>query len=353
MGLKIVADARIAALDATFGRHGDLLKAEGRAIERAMVEDADALLTRTVTRVDRALLEGTPVRFVGTATIGSDHIDTAWLERSGIRWAAAPGCNADATAQYTLAMYLLACRRLERDPFVQRFGVVGRGNVGGRLTRLLKALGIDVIVCDPPLEAQGEPGLVSMDEILGCDVISLHVPLTRDGRWPTYRMIDEPVFQSLGTGALLINACRGDVVAGPALAQWLGRGGQAALDVWPGEPEIDTDTLEKVVVATPHIAGYSLDGKYRASAMIYSAFCECFGITPEPVLEAPPTPAPTNLDIEDPSFMDQLLEACPVSRDDAAMRSLLESPEGERATAFEALRSGYPLRRDRALDVTP
>lgn len=351
--MRIVADARIAALDATFGRHADLLKAEGRAIERAMVEDADALLTRTVTRVDRALLEGTPVRFVGTATIGSDHIDSAWLESAGIRWAAAPGCNADATAQYTLAMYLAACRRLERDPRTQRLGIVGRGNVGGRLMRMLERLDISCIACDPPLEAQGEPGLVPMEDILACDVISLHVPLTRDGRWPTYRMIDEAVFQRLGAGELLINACRGDVVAGPALSQWLDRGGQAALDVWPGEPEIDTDTLEKVVVATPHIAGYSLDGKYRASAMIYSAFCECFGITPEPVLEAPPTPAPTKLDIEDSSFMDQLLEACPVARDDAAMRSLLESPKGERATAFEALRSDYPLRRDLPLDVTP
>lgn len=351
--MRIVADERIAALDATFGRHGDLLKADGRAIERALVEDADALLTRTVTRVDRALLEGTPVRFVGTATIGSDHIDSAWLERAGIRWTAAPGCNADATAQYTLAMYLLACRRLGRDPRAQRFGIVGRGNVGGRLMRMLERLDISCIACDPPLETQGKPGLVPMEDILACDVISLHVPLTRDGRWPTYRMFDDALFRQLGQGALLINACRGDVIAGPPLAQWLGRGGQAALDVWPDEPEIDTYTLEKVVVATPHIAGYSLDGKYRASAMIYSAFCECFGITPEPVLEAPPTPAPTKLDIEDSSFMDQLLEACPVARDDAAMRSLLECPEGERATAFEALRSDYPLRRDLPLDVTP
>lgn len=353
LGLRIVADARIAALDATFARHGELLALDGHAIGRADLEHADALLTRTVTRVDRALLEGTPVRFVGTATIGTDHLDSDWLDVAGIRWAAAPGCNADATAQHTLAMYALACRRLGRDPFAQRFGVVGRGNVGGRLTRLLEALGIDVIACDPPLEAQGEPGLVPMEDILACDVISLHVPLTRDGQWATYRMIDDAVFGRLAKDALLVNACRGDVVDGEALARWLERAGQAALDVWPGEPNIDTVTLEKVVVATPHIAGYSLDGKYRASATIYSAFCDCFGLKPERVLEAPLTPTPMKLDIEDPSFMDQLLEACPVERDDAAMRGLLNYAAKERMAAFEALRSNYPLRRDLPLDVTP
>lgn len=359
--MRIVADERIAALDDTFGRHGTLTRLDGHAIGRAHLENADALLTRTVTRVDSALLEGTPVRFVGTATIGTDHLDRDWLEAAGIRWAAAPGCNADATAQHTLAMYALACRRLERDPFAQRFGIVGRGNVGGRLMRMLERLGIACIACDPPLEAQGERGLVAMDQILECDVVSLHVPLTRGGRWPTYRMFDQALFRRLGQGALLINACRGDVVEDPALVQWLGRGGQAALDVWPGEPEIDTATLEKVVVGTPHIAGYSLDGKHRASAMIYRAFCECFGFDPGHTLnaglnagpQAPSTPPPPKLNMQDPSFMKQLLQACPVERDDTAMRALLESPAGERAAAFEDLRANYPLRRDLLLDVSP
>lgn len=349
LALKVVADERVAALDSTFARHGDLVALGGREIARKHLADADALITRTVTRVDRQLLEGTAVRFVGTATIGTDHIDTAWLDGAGIRWAAAPGCNADATAQFTLAIYLLACRRLGLDPLAQRFGIVGCGNVGGRLRRLLESLGVDVIANDPPLEAQGGAGFRPFEEILACDVISLHVPLTRSGRWPTRRMFDRDVLAALSTDTLLLNASRGDVMDGAALEEWMARGGRAALDVWPGEPHIETGLLEKVAVGTPHIAGYSLDGKYRASATIYRAFCDCFGLEPGPAPEPPAHPAPPDLDIRNPSFMDQLLEACPVERDDAAMRTLLDVPSAERAAAFDALRSAYPLRRDLAL----
>lgn len=346
LALKIVADERVAALDSTFGRHGELTLLGGREIRHHHLIDADALITRTVTRVDRHLLEGTKVRFAGTATIGSDHIDGAWLDGAGIRWTAAPGCNADATAQYTLATYLLACRRLGIDPLVQRFGIVGCGNVGERLRHLLDSLNVDVIANDPPLEAQGATGLRSLDEILGCDAISLHVPLTRSGRWPTWHLFDRDVFARLSNHTLLINASRGNVVDGAALGDWMAWGGRAALDVWPGEPHIDAGMLEKAVIATPHIAGYSLDGKYRASAMVYRAFCECFGLEPGPTPEPPARPAPPDLNIRNPSFMKHLLKACPVERDDAAMRTLLEIPPAERAGAFDALRSNYPLRQD-------
>lgn len=342
--MKIVADERVAALGETFGRHGAVLRLDGLEIEREHLKGADALLTRTVTRVDRHLLEGTPVRFVGTATIGSDHIDTAYLESQGIRWTAAPGCNADATAQYTLAMYLLACRRLGKAPRTQRFGIVGRGNVGGRLAELLGKLGVETIACDPPLEAQGVQDLYPIEEILGCDAVSLHVPLTGSGRWPTYRMFNTEMFEMLSTESLLINACRGDVVDGAALRHWQSQGGSAALDVWPGEPEIDADILDRSIVASPHIAGYSLDGKYRASAMVYGAFCETFGLE---AFAAPNVqPAAPDMDVHQCDFESALLDACPVERDDAAMRGLLEIPAGQRAEAFHQIRSGYPLRRD-------
>ena len=346
LALKIVADERVAALDSTFGRHGELDMLGGRDIRHDHLIDADALITRTVTWVDRQLLEGTKVRFVGTASIGSDHLDTAWLDGAGIRWTAAPGCNADATAQYTLASYGLACRRLGIDPLAQRFGIVGCGNVGGRLRQLLQSLGIEVIANDPPLGAHGATGFRALDEVLSCDAISLHVPLTRSGRWPTWHLFNRDVFAGLSPNALLINASRGDVVDGAALGDWMARNGRAALDVWPGEPHIDAGILEKAVVATPHIAGYSLDGKYRASAMVYRAFCDCFGLEPEPTPEPPARPVPPDLNIRDPSFMKHLLKACPVERDDDAMRTLLAIPPAERAAAFDALRSNYPLRRD-------
>lgn len=346
MALRIVADARIAALDATFARRGGLLRLDGREISRDLVKNADALITRTVTRVDRDLLGGTAVQFVGTATIGTDHLDTDWLDSEGIRWAAAPGCNADATAQYTLAMHLLACRRLGLDPLAQRFGIVGCGNVGGRLKRLAESLGIEAIASDPPLEAQGATGFCSLDQVLDCNVISLHVPLTRSGRWPTWRMFNRAVLERLSTDTLLVNASRGDVVDGPALADWMHRGGKAALDVWPGEPDIEPQLIESAVVATPHIAGYSLEGKLRATSMIFHAFCEHFRIDGCEDPGPPPGPTLDLATVAQPGLADIVLRVCPVERDDRAMRERLDCPPAERIRAYDALRSHYPERRE-------
>lgn len=346
--MKIVADERIAALDETFGHHGEITRRRGADISRRDLLVADALLVRTITRVDAALLEGTPVRFVGTATIGFDHLDTAFLDSAGIHWTNAPGCNADATAQYTLAMYLLACRRLELDPCTRKYGIVGRGNVGGRLMQLLAALGIEAIACDPPLEAQGQSGLVPMSDILECGAISLHVPLIREGRWPTYKMMNLRFFRHISTQTLLVNSARGDVIEGDALTAWMASGGAAALDVWPGEPEIDANMLVSSVVATPHVAGYSIDGKNRASAMIYRAFCACFDLaaTAGPAVE---DRGPGEPRLRGTELADAILSGTPVEQDDASMRRLLDLPDGRRAVAFEALRANYSLRRDLTL----
>lgn len=344
--MKIVADERVAALDSTFARHGELVALDGREIGREDLKDADALVVRTVTRVDRDLLEATAVRFVGTATIGSDHLDTAYLEAAGIRWSAAPGCNADATAQYTLAMYLLACRRLGLDAGGRRWGVVGRGNVGGRLLRLLAALDIEAIACDPPLEEQGEAGLCPLEDVLECGVISLHVPLTRSGRWPTRHMLDASRLAQIGGDTLLINTCRGGVIEATALREWMAAGGRAALDVWPGEPDIDRQILDRAVVATPHVAGYSVDGKLRATAMIYRAFCDCFGVREAAEVEPPPGPELDVAELPGPAVEEIVLRVCPVARDDRKMRESRRGRRDERMRGFDALRSRFPLRRD-------
>jgi erythronate-4-phosphate dehydrogenase len=344
--LKIFADERIAALDTTLARHGELIRLPGREIRPGHLKDADALFTRTVTTVDRALLEGAAVRFVGTATIGTDHLDTRYLENRGIRWSAAPGCNADATSQYTLATFLLACRRLRLNPHSLRYGIVGCGNVGGRLRRLLKTIGIDVIACDPPLAAQGLTGFRTMEDILDCDVISLHVPLTRGGQWPTHHMIDDNVFSQLQAGALLINACRGDVIDASALKSWMQNGGRAALDVWPGEPDIDPELIQLATVASPHIAGYSLEGKLQATSMVYRDFCEHFGISGFERVAPPTGPV---LDVEAmaaDNLEDIILRVCPVERDDQAIRDRLGQPGANRIQEYDALRSHYPERRD-------
>ena len=343
--MKIVADERIAALDSTFSRHGELVTLPGRDIRPTHLRDADALITRTVTEVNQELLDGSSVRFVGTATIGTDHLDTCYLDNHGTRWSAAPGCNAHATSQYTLAIYFLACRRLGLDPLKQSFGIVGYGNVGGRLRKLLQALNIDVIACDPPLEAAGAEGFRPMSEIVKCDVISLHVPLTRSGHWPTYQMFDESMFEKLSS-TLLINACRGDVIEASSLKDWVNDGGHVALDVWPGEPDIDPRLIELATVASPHIAGYSLEGKLRATSMVYREFCDHFGLSGYEAVSPPSWP-----ELEVPAggirtIDDIVLNVCPIERDDEATRQRLGPETVDRISEYDALRSHYPERRD-------
>jgi erythronate-4-phosphate dehydrogenase len=348
--MRIVVDQNIPGVRRTFARHGHVLKVEGRSLDHARLADADALIVRSVTPVDQELLHDTGVGFVGTTTIGTDHLDTDYLGRAGIRWASAPGCNADAAAQYSLAMILLSLQRTESKPAQRRVGIVGRGNVGGRLLKLLSALGLSAIACDPPLADQGVTGLCAMEEIFACDVISLHVPLTRSGAYPTFQLFGGEELDSLQSGTLLVNSSRGAVIDGKALKDWLAsERGHAALDVWPGEPDIDPELLNLATVATPHVAGYSQDGKYRGCEMIYAEFCDWLGIDREENSIRPSghesLPAiSVGHGIE--TVVRAVLHACPVKRDDAAIRTLLEIDRDLLPGAFDALRRDYPKRRD-------
>jgi erythronate-4-phosphate dehydrogenase len=344
--LKIVIDRNIRGAEDTFGHHGELVPMDGRAIRKHHLVDADILVIRTATRADAELLSGTPVRFVGTTSIGTDHLDIPWLEAQGIRWSNAPGCNADSAAQYTLAMIHLACQRLGRDLADQRVGIIGRGNVGSRLQRLLDALGVETAANDPPLADRGVDGLVSRAEALACDIVSLHVPLTRNGPYPTWRMTDAEQLARMPQGGLLVNAARGNVVDGTALLDAVGEGRvHAALDVWPGEPDLDPELLQRTVVATPHVAGYSDDGKRNGTYMVYDAFCEWSGQSPHPRGH---DPGRQSLAITEPGrALEQVLEAtCFVQRHDRAMRALVESTPDSIAPAFDRLRKDYPYRRD-------
>ena len=215
--MKAVADQNMAELDATFARHLELRLEAGRTLTDSDLTGAEVLLVRSVTRVDEGLLAGSGVRFVGTATIGTDHLDTEWLDRHGIAWASAPGCNADAAAQYTLAMILLACRRLGKNPRKLSVGVIGHGNVGRRLRAVAETLGMSCLVRDPPLAAEGVLPDVSLSAVLDRDVVCLHTPLTRDGPWPTAGMIDADAIDAMPEGALLVNSARGGVVVESAL----------------------------------------------------------------------------------------------------------------------------------------
>jgi erythronate-4-phosphate dehydrogenase len=285
------------------------------------------------------------VRFVGSATIGTDHLDTDWLDRQGIAWAAAPGCNADAAAQSTQAKLLLACRRLGRDYRAQRVGIIGRGNVGTRLLQLLDILGVSALACDPPLAEQGQTGLVDLDQVLAQDVVSLHVPLTREGRWPTWRLLNDETLKTMQPGALLLNAARGEVVDGPALLGALEAGRiHAALDTWPGEPAIDTGLLQASLVASPHVAGYSLEGRLRGTSMIYQAWCTLAGIEAAD-RGAAITPGQEELVCTTGhSLEDLLLRVAHIREDDQAMHGLARATN--LAAGFDHLRNSYPYRRD-------
>jgi erythronate-4-phosphate dehydrogenase len=353
--MLIVADENIPLLDAFFEGFGEIRRVPGRSIDRATVEQADVLLVRSVTNVNRALLEGSKVRFVGTCTIGTDHLDLDYFQRAGITWSSAPGCNARGVVDYVLGS-LLTLAEIEGADLTQRtYGVVGAGEVGGRLVKVLKGLGWNVLVCDPPRQAAEGGDYVSLEQIIEqCDVISLHTPLKKHGAQSTWHLFDRNRLNQLKPGTWLINASRGPVVDNAALRQVLLQREdlQAVLDVWEGEPEVDVALAELCVLATPHIAGYSLDGKQRGTAQIYQAYCQFLG-QPEQVSLSDLLPAPWLSQVtlsaqSDPAWA--LAMVCRAvydpRRDDADFRRSLVGNVSEQRAAFDALRKHYPLRRE-------
>ncbi len=269
--IRIVADENMPGLD-MFEALGTVVARPGRALSARDLQQADVLLVRSVTRVDAALLEGTPVRFVGSATIGTDHIDLPWLGRAGIGFAHAPGCNAMAVAEYTLQAAVEWLVAVGRELSGLTVGVVGCGNVGSRVATLMTALGARVLCCDPPRQGRGDQidgGWQTLEAALGCDIVSLHVPLIRDGEGSTWHLLDRSRLASLAPRQLLINTCRGPVVDNLALTEL--RRQQLpylVLDVWEGEPRLMPALFDRVFRGTPHIAGYSAEGRWRGSRMV-------------------------------------------------------------------------------------
>ncbi len=241
------------------------------------VKNADALIVRTRTKCDAALLAKSRCRFVGTATIGMDHIDTKWCEANGITVINAPGCNAPAVAQYVFATIM----QLANRPIGQyTLGIVGVGHVGSIVERWARSLDMKVLCCDPPRQrAEGGDKWSTLDEIAEkCDIITFHTPLNRDGDDATLHIADEKFFKKLRRRPILINSARGAIVDTPALVEALDQGlvHAAAIDCWEGEPAISGELLERAAIATPHIAGYSHDGKVRATQMILDALTTFF-----------------------------------------------------------------------------
>ncbi|EHJ03767.1 4-phosphoerythronate dehydrogenase PdxB [Marinobacter manganoxydans] len=355
--MLIVADENIPLLDSFFGDMGEIRRVSGRSMSGEDVRDADILLARSVTRVNRELLEGSRVRFVGTTTIGTDHVDLDWLEQAGIRFSAAPGCNANSVAEYVLSVLSLHAERRGLSDWSQlSVGIVGVGNVGGELARKLDRLGFDVRLCDPPRADREEDNeeFVALEEAMKCNVVSLHTPLTREGDHPTLHMIGNAELETLGANQLLINAGRGEVIDSSALLARLEQGNApvVVLDVWEQEPRIHPELVDRVWLATPHIAGYSLEGKVQGTEMIYQALSQFLGL---PVRKKAgqflPEPALSKISFtssaEEEDAIRIALRACyDPRRDDAKLRNTMAGSPEERGAAFDRLRRDYPVRRE-------
>lgn len=334
--LRIVADDRIPYLRGQAERLGPTRYLPGAAIGRADVAEADVLLIRTRTRCTRDLLEGSAVRFVATATIGYDHIDTDYMAQAGIAWANCPGCNASSVAQYVATSLL----RLAEAGYVSLsaccVGIVGVGHVGTAVYRELRTLGVNCLLCDPPrAAAEGAEGFVSLDEIYArADVITYHVPLTAAGSWPTYHMAD---FSRMERRPVVINAARGAVVDNEALLAALENGQvrAAVVDTWEHEPDILLPLLDRVFIGTPHIAGYSADGKAAGTRMALEAVARHFGL-------------PLRFDIQPPALPPDLIPAEGLHQRMLQLYDPLVDSQSLKARPdkFEYFRGHYPLRRE-------
>lgn len=351
--MQIIADENIPLVELAFANLGEVRTVAGRDLSHADLGEAEILLVRSVTPVNEKLLANSAIRFVGTATIGLDHIELAYLHHRGIGFASAPGCNATAAAEYVISALLVIAERQGFNLADKTVGIIGCGNVGSRVLKKLTALNINCLVYDPPQQEQrDEFDYVDLETVLTADIITLHVPLEKNGRYPTYHLISEPVLKKLSPQVVLINTSRGAIIDETALLNWLAIHPEMTviLDVWKNEPDINPLLLQRAALGTPHIAGYSLDGKVRGTEMLYAAVCHYFQKSPvwqsQPSLPAPPlTRLVFSNQVDDNSAIHTAVMACyDIRRDDAALRRLEQAIEPK--IFFDNLRKYYPIRRE-------
>ena len=351
--MRIVADSNIPFAAEACAGLGEVEILEARELSATRLRDCDVLLCRSTRKVNAELLDGTNVRFVATATIGVDHVDLDYLEGRGIGFASAPGSNANSVSEYITSALVVMAHEMGRRLRDMTIGVVGVGNVGRRVVRKAEALGMTVLQNDPPLQREtGESRFRPIEELMGADVISLHVPLTGEGKDATYHMVDGAFLDRMKPGAMLINSARGAVADTAALHAVIDSGKMPAvvLDVWENEPNIDASLVAKVALATPHIAGHSFDGKVNGTKMVYDAACEFLGVpaswTPDSVMPPPAVPRieldGRGRDDED-VVRDAVLALYDVRRDDTDLRRTPK--DGARCEQFGRLRREYWQRR--------
>ncbi len=347
--MKIIADEKIPFLQGALEPFADIEYYPGIQIDKDKVKDADALLIRTRTLCNSDLLDGSSVKFIASATIGYDHIDTDYCRKKNIFWTNAPGCNSNSVMQYIASALTAYARESDIDLSKRTLGVIGVGNVGKKIVRLTEILGMNVVLNDPPrAKTEGPCGFVSVDGILReADIISFHVPLIHEGEYSTYHMVNEAFLKRMNKGTILINSSRGEVIETLALKRQLEKGfpESVVLDVWENEPDIEFDLLCESFIATPHIAGYSADGKANGTKTAVQALSRYFKLSMDD-WEPDNIPIPDNSNInyngKNKRFQeivsDLIQHTYNIRNDDKDLRNSVSD--------FELLRNNYPLRRE-------
>lgn len=339
--MKVIVDNKIPFIKEAIEKIADeVVYAPGKDFTPSLVKDADALIIRTRTRCNRELLAGSQVKFIATATIGFDHIDTEYCHEADITWTNAPGCNSASVAQYLHSSLLLLQKQKGINLSEATIGIIGVGNVGSKVAEVAQELGMHILLNDLPREEkEGKQQFSSLQSLAEeCDILTFHVPLYREGKYKTYHLADAAFFRSLKRRPVIINTSRGEVIETNALLNALETGAisDAVIDVWENEPAINIDLLDKVFLGTPHIAGYSADGKANATRMSLDALCRYFNIQTDYQIIPP---APKQLQITADDLSDAYLQMYDPRRDSNALKT---HPE-----LFEKLRGDYPLRREK------
>lgn len=345
-------DENIAYAREAFSEFGEVMLMQGRFINNDVLKDADALIVRSVTKVNETLLKDTNVFFVGSATIGTDHIDKEYLNKRGIHFAGAKGCNADAVAEYVLTAIFNYIERFDRKLDDLSIGIIGVGTIGKRIEQYAEAFGITVIPNDPPLqEKTGDPKYRSLEEALQADIVTIHTPLTFEGNHKTYHLINESNCHFIKEGSLVINSARGRVIdTEPFLHCIMNKNICTVLDVWENEPEISITALKRADFATPHVAGYTLQGKVNGTKMVYDRFAILMGQEQKwepslPPLKESGISIKTNHSVED-VFAQVMLQVYDIYEDTLRFKQLIHMSESDRTNYFDRLRRNYPLRRE-------
>lgn len=350
--LRVIVDENIAFADKAFAQFGKVNLMPGREINNSALKDTDVLIVRSITNVDEDLLKNTSVKFVGTATIGTDHIDLDYLKYKNIFFADAKGCNAFSVAEYIAASLLNLAVKFDFSLKDKSIGIVGVGNVGRKVAAFAEGLGMTVLLNDPPLKRIGDKrNFVELDEILKCDIVTLHTPLNLDGIDKTYHLFNNDNLNKLEDGAILINSSRGAVINNKHLLNVISKKKlKVVLDVWENEPDINIELVKNVLIGTPHIAGYSYEGKVNGTKMIYNSLCEFLGMEKKFSFDLP---APLNpilrfisSDKIETAIENIVSNIYSIKNDDIKMREMITMDIDKRIKNFDLQRKNYPKRRE-------